>query len=298
LLVAGQIRGNAWRRLFPDVYIAADVELDHRLWCEAALLYVDDDQASISGLSAAFLLGVDLLPITGWSVTLTVPPSRRPGRGAVTGLTIIRAALARTDVGSGRLRATTPIRTAFDVARLLPFGQAVAAIDAMAHRRLIDLAELRAYALAAGGCRGVRQIGRVLSEADPQAESPMETALRLVLVDGGLPRPETQVEIYSESGMFIGRADLAYRRVRVALEYEGDHHRDRATFRRDITRVNAMREANRTVVRVTADDLRHPDRLIRQVRKLLDEHDRVEWTLSVAKTRLGQQSLSTRRDLV
>ncbi len=114
----------------------------------------------------------------------------------------------------------------------------------------------------------------------------METVLRLILIDGGLPRPEAQVEIYSESGVFIGRVDLAYRRARVALEYEGDHHRERVNFRRDITRVNAMREANWTVVRVTADDVRHPERLIRQVRKLLAEQDRIERTQGAIKTRL------------
>jgi very-short-patch-repair endonuclease len=48
-----------------------------------------------------------------------------------------------------------------------------------------------------------------------------------------------------------------------ALEYEGDHHRERGQFRRDIARVNALRQAGWLVLRFTADDvLRDPDRVV------------------------------------
>ena len=56
---------------------------------------------------------------------------------------------------------------------------------------------------------------------------------------------------------------------RIGIEYEGDYHRDRVTFRRDIARVNAMQEEGWVIVRVTANDLRDPARLLRQLRSLL-----------------------------
>ena len=94
----------------------------------------------------------------------------------------------------------------------------------------------------------------------------METRLRLLLHDGGAPAPVPQYEVRDAGGRFLARVDLAYPQWRIALEYEGDHHRERAQFRRDIARVNALRQAGWLVLRFTADDvLRHPDRVVRHV---------------------------------
>jgi len=74
LLTSSQLRGRAWRRLFPDVYISADSEMNHLRWCEAAVIYAGGhDRATISGRSAAYLMGVDLLPLGDPPVILTVP---------------------------------------------------------------------------------------------------------------------------------------------------------------------------------------------------------------------------------
>jgi very-short-patch-repair endonuclease len=83
-----------------------------------------------------------------------------------------------------------------------------------------------------------------------------------------------QFHINDVAGRFVARVDLAYPlaypRVRLAIEYDGDHHRDRATFQRDVARLNALRLCGRTVLRFTADDvLRHPHRVLAQVRILL-----------------------------
>ncbi|WP_369009914.1 DUF559 domain-containing protein [Actinoplanes cyaneus] len=49
--------------------------------------------------------------------------------------------------------------------------------------------------------------------------------------------------------------------MRVAVEYEGDHHRERVQFLRDVHRLNALHEAGWTVLRFTADHvLRAPQR--------------------------------------
>jgi len=55
-------------------------------------------------------------------------------------------------------------------------------------------------------------------------------------------------------------------------EYEGDHHRDRATFRRDVHRYNAMRAAGWLVLRFTADHvLRISGQVVQDVRQAIDE---------------------------
>ena len=80
----------------------------------------------------------------------------------------------------------------------------------------------------------------------------METRLRLVIVDGGLPRPVAQFEVRDAAGRLIGRVDLAYPEWRIAIEYDGDHHRGRVAYRDDQRRANALRVAGWTVLRFTA----------------------------------------------
>jgi hypothetical protein len=271
LLTPAQLRGFAWRRLFPDVYLSSGVELTHRLWCEAALIYAGTQPGvAISGLSAAHLMGLDLLPSGDPPVTMTVPRTRRLGTESTEGrLVIIRTGLDQADITDDRLPSTGPLRTGFDLARLLAFPDAVVAIDAMSYRKVITIAQLRSYALGAPRLRGVANIPGVLAAAEPLAASPMETRLRLTIVAGRLPRPAAQVEIWSANGAFVGRVDLGYPAARIGIEYEGDHHRDRDTFRHDIRRYNAMREAGWTIIRVTADDLREPEGLLRQIRQAL-----------------------------
>jgi hypothetical protein len=265
------LRGRAWLRMFPDIYLHASITPTHRLWCEAALLYVACREAALACRSAAYMMGVDLLVPEELPVTVTVPPSVRPGivRASSDRLVAIRSTLASGDVLDTRLPVTAPLRTAFDLARLSPFREAVIAVDAMAGRGLITRDDLRDYALGAPRCHGVRRIGPVIAAMEPLSGSPMETVLRLAVVAAGLPRPEAQVEVYAADGTFLGRVDLAYRERRVALEYEGDHHRDVATFRRDIRRYNAMQEAGWIVIRVTAGDIHRPEAFLRQLRAAL-----------------------------
>ncbi len=61
--------------------------------------------------------------------------------------------------------------------------------------------------------------------------------------------------------------DLAYPAWRIAIEYEGDHHRDRATFRKDIVRFNRLQAAGWATLRFTADDVfKRPQKIIEGVR--------------------------------
>jgi len=138
------------------------------------------------------------------------------------------------------------------------------AVDALTHRRVVRLPELASYLAAHSRWPGARLLGEVISLAEPLTGSPMETRLRLLLVDAGAPRPVAQHEVFDSRGRFVARVDLAYVRLRIAIEYEGDHHRERGQFQRDVARLNALRAAGWIVLRFTADDvIRHPDRVVR-----------------------------------
>jgi hypothetical protein len=264
LLTARQLAGPGWRRLFRDVYVSADTPVDHYTMCRAAALLLPPG-AALSHRSAALLCGVDVLDRNQRVEVTNSAGSRHPG------LRVHRSPLGPGDTWErGGLPVTSPLRTAFDLARDSDPVAAVAGLDALLNRRAITLPRLGEYLADHPHWSGLRRARRALALARYGVESPMETRLRLTVVLGGLPEPEAQCEVFDTAGHFVARLDLAYRKRRVGLEYDGDHHRERATFQRDAVRLNRLRLLGWTVLRFTADDvLRHPDRVVAQVRAAL-----------------------------
>ena len=106
----------------------------------------------------------------------------------------------------------------------------------------------------------------------PGTDSPMETDLRLLMVDARLPEPLVNVPALDDDGQFLALPDLSYPRLKIAIEYDGDHHRtDPATWRRDVERRQRLEDAGWLIITATADDvIRHPDRLLRRIRTALE----------------------------
>lgn len=271
ILTRAMLRGSAWQRLLPDVYVHQDALLapDHRLWCDAVALLLPPG-AAIAGPSAAYLWGVDLLARDA-AVSVLLPRAARLRPHPR--LSVTRSHLPEGDLtGFAGLPVTTPLRTAFDLGRQAPRAEALVAVDALLHRRIVRLPALRAYADARRRWPGLPLLREVLALAEPLSESPMETRLRLLLLDAGLPPSAAQHDVLDARGRFVGRVDLAWPVLRVAVEYDGDHHRERAHFRQDVARLNALRAAGWIVLRFTADDvLRHRDRTVRLVTAALRE---------------------------
>ncbi|WDZ85327.1 hypothetical protein [Micromonospora cathayae] len=265
LLTWTMLRGRAWQRLLPDVYVhrVGHQPDDHRLWCEAVALVLPTG-AAIAGLSAAYLWGAGTLP-PGAPVTVVLPRAARMRPHARVAVT--RSVLSDDDIDvQAGLPVTTALRTAFDLARRPPRTEAVVAVDAMLHHRVVDLPALREYAAQRSGWPGLPLLREVLSLVDPLAESPMETRLRLLLLDAGLPPPAAQYDVHDGAGRFVTRVDLAYPTRRVAIEYEPAPTREPAQARREASRFHSLRTAGWRVVRCTADDvLRHPGRTARMV---------------------------------
>ena len=88
----------------------------------------------------------------------------------------------------------------------------------------------------------------------------METRLRWLLVQAGLPRPEVQAPIPEARA----RADLYYPQTRLIIEFDGGNHRDRMV--EDNRRQNLLMNAGYQVLRFTASDLyNRPETVVRQV---------------------------------
>lgn len=86
----------------------------------------------------------------------------------------------------------------------------------------------------------------------PGVDSPQETGLRLWTIKVGLPEPTVhpQIETYTARGVI--EPDLGYEDAKLALEYEGDLHRESAKqWTRDIERDEALVDAGWTVLKVT-----------------------------------------------
>ena len=150
---------------------------------------------------------------------------------------------------------TTLTRTAFDLGRRLPLPDAVAAVDHLCWMAVVHPSAVLDHAGLHPGARGVRHLRRVVELADTGAQSPWETRTRLALVLAGLPRPQTQLEVRTLAGRLVAQLDLGWARWRVGVEYDGDRHRDRDQFRRDIARRARLVTAGWTVISVTASDL-------------------------------------------
>jgi hypothetical protein len=257
------LRSRAWQRLLPDVYAHRELRLDHRMWCTAVGLILPPGTA-IGGPSAAHLWGAGLLhddppvsvvaPRTGWM-------NRLPR--IITHHTVFGD--ADTTVLDG-LPVTTPERTAFDLGRRIGRTDALILLDGMSHQGELDVGSAAEMLRQRSRWPGVPRLREILGLVDGRAESPMETRLRLLLHDAGLPAPQPQFEIRDGEGRLIGRVDLGWPAARLAVEYEGDHHRDRVQFRRDISRYGALHDAGWTVLRFTANDvLRVPHRTAEKV---------------------------------
>ena len=176
-------------------------------------------------------------------------------------------------------RTTSVLRTLADLARRLPLIEAVVAADMAFQQKLIAPAELSAWVLARKGWKGVVRFRRVAELAEPSAESPMETRLRLRLVLAGLPRPEVQVDLCDGEGRFVGRVDLFYRASRLAIEYDGATHRE--SLIDDNRRQNLILNAGFRLLRFAAPDvMKTPDSVVAQVRGHLESVPRTAVRLS------------------
>jgi YD repeat-containing protein len=152
-------------------------------------------------------------------------------------------------------KVTTSARTALDVACRYPVDEAVAAIDALARATRLKMADVELLAERYKGRRGIRRARTTLGLVDPGAESPRETWLRLLLIRAGFPPPQTQIPVYDGYGQLVAVLDMGWEQLKLAVEYDGDHHRtSRRQFNKDIARAEALTDLRWTDVRVTADD--------------------------------------------
>ena len=98
----------------------------------------------------------------------------------------------------------------------------------------------------------------------------LESLCRVLLHLAGLPAPETQLGIRGPAG-WIGRVDFGWPEQRLVVETDGfAFHADRASYRVDRRRGNALVLAGWRVLRFSWEDVVHaPDTVVADVRAAL-----------------------------
>ena len=235
--------------LYPDVYVPRPADVSAVERARAAWLW-SGRRGVVAGQSAAALHGAQWVDAARPAELLW--PNRHPPRGIHTWSDLWAE---DETVVLGGIRATTPARTALDLACRYPFDRAVAAIDALARATQLKIADVELLVDRHKGRRGIRRARTALDLVDPGAESPRETWLRLLVIKHGFPRPQTQIPVYDEFGVLVAVFDLGWEELKIAMDYEGAHHwMSRARINHDIRKAEAVAELGWIDLRVTADD--------------------------------------------
>jgi very-short-patch-repair endonuclease len=225
LLTRAVLRGPRFRRLLPDVYVRADVEVDLVVRSLAAAVLVGD-RGVLGGYSAAELLGASCGPLNA-PAEVIVSGRHRSRRGLFVRTEDVP--LAERWRVEGTI-VTSPVRTALDIACRGSLIEAVVGVDALAHRFGFPPQDVVRCAYGHPGRRGGTRLPQVVRLANALADSPMETRIRLAIVLAGLPVPDLQYPV----GPYL--LDLAYPDVMIAVEYDGREHLTQRRAMRDLDR--------------------------------------------------------------
>jgi very-short-patch-repair endonuclease len=258
------LQGPRFLRLFPDTYIAApeDEPPDLALRSHAVYRYVEG-KGVLSGYSAAEVLGASCGP---WDAPAEVTVPHR-GQRRPDGLIMHRDHLFPGEITEvNGLKATSPVRTAYDLARRGDLLDRVVAVDRLAnvHRFNPDL--LLHFSARYSGSRGNNLVPYVLAHADRRACSPMETRLRMLIVQAGLPKPEVQWVVQDEHTRTAVWLDLAWPDLMVGIEYEGEGHTEPGQVLRDVGRYTGLVDKGWRIYRYTKFEIqRRPDLIVEQL---------------------------------
>ncbi|WP_006246737.1 hypothetical protein [Mycolicibacterium tusciae] len=237
-----------YRRVYHGVYAPKNAELSLRDRAIAAWL-ASRRRGVIAGVAASALHGAPYVDRT--QPIELVGAKIRPQEGLVPRAEqLVDDEIARI----GGLPVTTRVRTAFDLGRHLDRPEALARMDALMWNQVFSIDDVTALADTHPRAHGVKQLRELLPLVDGGASSPRESRIRLLLIDAGFPRPETQIPVV-RGVTPVAWLDMGWRDFQVAVEYDGDHHRkSRRQYVKDIARLRMLEALGWIIIRVIAED--------------------------------------------
>jgi hypothetical protein len=251
-----------YQRLFADVYVERDVDITAELRAKAGWLWTKR-RGVVAGFAAAALHGSE------WVGDVQVVELIHDNRRSPPGIQTHRDRIEEDEIELlAGVPVTSPVRTALDFGCWYPTMTAVAGIDALARATAIKAVDAELLARRYAGRRGIARARQAVDLFDPGAQSPKESWLRVVLIQAGLPRPQTQIPVLNEFGSAIAYLDMGWENVKVAVEYDGEQHRtDRRQYTWDVRRLEMLERLGWIVIRVVAGD--RPPEVVGRVRAAL-----------------------------
>ncbi|WP_454051289.1 hypothetical protein [Cellulomonas sp. Marseille-Q8402] len=207
-------------------------------------------------------------------VLLLAPPEVRVT--ARHGQRLLRSAVLpgeRTQVAG--LPVTTPLRTAFDLARTVDVEDAVVGLDRLRALGLLDASELDELLRERRGWKGVRAARRALAVSADGVESPQESRMRLLWLAAGLPTPRCNAVVLDGDGRFVARVDLLDEGSGLVGEYDGAVHAAADRRSADADRQERLHALGLEVIRATSVDLATPTSRARWQARLRTARTRV-----------------------
>jgi very-short-patch-repair endonuclease/predicted transcriptional regulator of viral defense system len=279
LLVAGLTRSAVRHRVAKGILeplsarilrVVGSAPTDHQLAMAASLDASDSVVALHSAAALWELPGFSLEPVH-------VMTTRRPHRGTEhLGIVHSSVRFDESDVAViNGIRVTTPVRTLVDLSGRIHPDRVERVCDTMWARRLITYRHLHDYAdrlPPRGGAPGARVIRRLAEARSPEFRPPESSAERRVnelLERAGVPELERQVDI-GDKNSWIGRVDLADRKLRVLVEVQSElFHGSVLDQRNDQVRLARLRAAGWAVLEVQQFDIWHrPERVVEAISRL------------------------------
>lgn len=250
--IAHLVQIGQWRQPRRGAYLVPGAH-PLRSRVRAALLRRSD--AVAGEITAARLLGFGGLPTAAPSEPVHLLLPRRAARAQPDGVVLHWAdiPLAQvTDVCG--VPATSAPRTLADMVLRRSRDDAVALMDAVLHDgHLTDLNSARSLVF---GRLGAATRSSWWQHADGRAESPLETRLRLLLIDAGLGPEQLQWPVRNMAGRVVARLDLAWPSRRLDVEADGTAvHAEPDALYRDRYRQNTLAMLGWTVLRFTWADI-------------------------------------------
>lgn len=251
---------TGYTRLFRDVYVSRDDEVTAVLRARAGWLW-SGRRGVVAGFSAAALHG------SKWVDAMTVVDLIHHNRHRQPGIRVHEERIEEDEITVvDGILVTSASRTALDLGCWYPTTAAVAGIDALARETRIKAADVELLAQRYPGRRGIVRAREAIALFDGGSQSPKESWLRVVLTQAGLPPPQTQIRVVDDLGDPVAYLDMGWEDLKVAVEYDGDHHRsDRRQYGWDIRRSEMLQRLGWIVVRVVAGD--RPADIIARVRE-------------------------------
>lgn len=259
---AGQLRGQALESPFRRVRAHEIASVQDLV---AAYATVMAPHHVYAGMTAARLWGLPIAAEWTRDEPLVIARAKGTTRGMTRGtrhIAVDGERMLRTQIDG--VPVLDPLSTALTLARELSHEHLVQVLDALLtpsrwypELRLpraptqphATAEQLVAFVARCSGLAGVTALRAAAADARAGVDSRFETITRLLIVEAGLPEPVVHPLVIID-GIEM-HPDLAYPELKIAIEYEGDGHREEKQWGVDIDRYARLEAAGWINVRVT-----------------------------------------------